>query len=58
MKKTVDYVIAGGVDMSLDTFESIGFAKVGALTTGIDMKVSISFMFHQNNFCFVWKYVN
>ncbi|MFJ2993142.1 SDR family NAD(P)-dependent oxidoreductase [Pandoraea sp. NPDC087047] len=27
-----DFVIAGGVDISLDPFELIGFAKVGALT--------------------------
>ncbi|HEX2394615.1 MAG TPA: SDR family NAD(P)-dependent oxidoreductase, partial [Bacteroidales bacterium] len=29
----MDMVIAGGVDISLDTFELIGFAKTGALTT-------------------------
>jgi acyl transferase domain-containing protein len=28
----MDMVIAGGVDVSLDTFELIGFAKTGALT--------------------------
>ncbi|MCK5831706.1 MAG: type I polyketide synthase, partial [Methylococcales bacterium] len=30
--KTVDFAIAGGVDISLDPFELIGFAKTGALT--------------------------
>ncbi len=29
--KDMDLVVAGGVDISLDTFELIGFAKVGAL---------------------------
>ncbi len=29
----VDMAIAGGVDVSLDTFELVGFAKTGALTT-------------------------
>ncbi len=29
----VDMALAGGVDVSLDTFELIGFAKTGALTT-------------------------
>ncbi|HLO59549.1 MAG TPA: SDR family NAD(P)-dependent oxidoreductase [Bacteroidales bacterium] len=29
----MDMVIAGGVDISLDTFELIGFAKTGALTS-------------------------
>lgn len=33
-----DVAIAGGVDISLDTFELIGFAKTGALTAG-DMNV-------------------
>lgn len=28
----MDFVLAGGVDISLDTFELIGFSKVGALT--------------------------
>lgn len=28
----IDLAIAGGVDVSLDTFELIGFAKIGALT--------------------------
>lgn len=30
----MDVAIAGGVDVSLDTFEMIGFAKTGALTAG------------------------
>lgn len=34
----LDMAIAGGVDISLDTFELIGFAKVGALTEK-EMKV-------------------
>ncbi|MFT3776263.1 MAG: SDR family NAD(P)-dependent oxidoreductase [Minicystis sp.] len=34
----VDFAIAGGVDISLDPFELIGFAKVGALTQN-DMSV-------------------
>lgn len=33
-----DIALAGGVDVSLDTFELIGFAKTGALTSG-DMNV-------------------
>lgn len=35
---TIDLAVAGGVDISLDTFELIGFAKTGALTRE-DMKV-------------------
>ncbi len=31
---SLDMVLAGGVDISLDTFELIGFAKTGALTPG------------------------
>ncbi|MEH1778379.1 MAG: type I polyketide synthase [Nostoc sp.] len=34
----LDIALAGGVDISLDTFELIGFAKAGALTEG-DMNV-------------------
>jgi enediyne polyketide synthase len=34
----LDMALAGGVDVSLDTFELIGFAKVGALSAS-DMKV-------------------
>jgi enediyne polyketide synthase len=34
----LDIALAGGVDISLDTFELIGFAKTGALTRG-DMTV-------------------
>ncbi|BAY46765.1 beta ketoacyl-acyl carrier protein synthase [Scytonema sp. HK-05] len=34
----LDLALAGGVDISLDTFELIGFAKTGALTAG-DMTV-------------------
>jgi enediyne polyketide synthase len=34
----VDAVVAGGVDLSIDPFEVIGFAKTGALATG-DMRV-------------------
>ncbi len=34
----MDFVLAGGVDVSLDTFELIGFAKTGALTPD-DMRV-------------------
>lgn len=34
----LDTVIAGGVDLSIDPFEVIGFAKTGALATG-DMRV-------------------
>lgn len=30
--RTADFVIAGGVDVSLDPFELVGFAKTGALT--------------------------
>ncbi|HEY7461213.1 MAG TPA: beta-ketoacyl synthase N-terminal-like domain-containing protein, partial [Gemmatimonadota bacterium] len=30
--RNMDLVLAGGVDVSLDTFELVGFAKVGALT--------------------------
>ncbi len=35
---TIDLAVAGGIDISLDTFELIGFAKTGALTRD-DMKV-------------------
>ncbi|MGJ5672489.1 MAG: SDR family NAD(P)-dependent oxidoreductase [Nostochopsis sp.] len=38
MNGDLDLAFAGGVDISLDTFELIGFAKTGALT-GTDMKV-------------------
>src|SRR5437870_4852953 len=34
----VDIAIAGGVDLSIDPFEIIGFAKTGALATG-EMRV-------------------
>src|SRR6185436_17685468 len=34
----VDVAIAGGVDLSIDPFEIIGFAKTGALATG-EMRV-------------------
>lgn len=34
----IDAVVAGGVDLSIDPFEVIGFAKTGALATG-DMRV-------------------
>ncbi len=34
----VDLVLAGGVDLSLDPFELVGFAKTGALATG-EMRV-------------------
>ena len=34
----LDLALAGGVDVSLDTFEMVGFAKTGALT-GQDMRV-------------------
>ncbi|MCP4689433.1 MAG: SDR family NAD(P)-dependent oxidoreductase, partial [Desulfobacterales bacterium] len=34
----IDIAVAGGVDISLDTFELIGFSKAGALTQG-DMTV-------------------
>ncbi|GAA2359916.1 polyketide synthase [Catellatospora methionotrophica] len=34
----LDIVVAGGVDLSIDPFEIIGFAKTGALATG-EMKV-------------------
>ncbi|WP_158883809.1 type I polyketide synthase [Amycolatopsis anabasis] len=34
----LDVALAGGVDLSIDPFETIGFAKVGALATG-EMKV-------------------
>ncbi|NUT18384.1 MAG: SDR family NAD(P)-dependent oxidoreductase [Hamadaea sp.] len=34
----LDVVVAGGVDLSIDPFEIIGFAKTGALATG-EMKV-------------------
>ncbi|SFP09110.1 enediyne polyketide synthase [Amycolatopsis arida] len=34
----LDVVLAGGVDLSIDPFEVIGFAKTGALATG-EMKV-------------------
>jgi enediyne polyketide synthase len=36
--RDVDVVIAGGVDLSIDPFEVIGFAKTGALATG-EMKI-------------------
>ncbi|GAB3885181.1 hypothetical protein GCM10029964_047430 [Kibdelosporangium lantanae] len=36
--KDVDAAIAGGVDLSIDPFEVIGFAKTGALATG-EMRV-------------------
>ncbi|MEJ2324592.1 MAG: SDR family NAD(P)-dependent oxidoreductase [Nitrospirota bacterium] len=29
---TIDLAVAGGIDISLDTFEMVGFAKTGALT--------------------------
>lgn len=35
---SLDVVLAGGVDLSIDPFEVIGFAKTGALATG-EMKV-------------------
>ncbi len=35
---TLDLAVAGGVDISLDTFELVGFAKTNALTRG-DMRV-------------------
>jgi len=35
---TLDVAVVGGIDISLDTFELIGFAKTNALTRG-DMKV-------------------
>ncbi len=35
---TLDAALAGGVDLSIDPFEVIGFAKTGALATG-EMKV-------------------
>ena len=38
VEKDLDLVIAGGVDISLDPFELVGFAKTGALTQG-DMTV-------------------
>jgi enediyne polyketide synthase len=38
MNGDLDLAFAGGVDISLDTFELIGFAKTGALTA-TDMKV-------------------
>ena len=34
----LDVAFAGGIDISLDTFELIGFAKTGALTAS-DMRV-------------------
>ncbi|WET83089.1 type I polyketide synthase [Amycolatopsis sp. QT-25] len=34
----LDVVLAGGVDLSIDPFETIGFAKTGALATG-EMKL-------------------
>nr|AFV52145.1 polyketide synthase [Streptoalloteichus sp. ATCC 53650] len=37
-KGTLDVAVAGGVDLSLDPFELVGFAKTGALATG-EMKV-------------------
>lgn len=36
--RDLDFALAGGVDISLDTFELIGFAKTGALTPD-DMRV-------------------
>lgn len=38
LSKDLDFAIAGGVDLSLDTFELIGFSKMGALTKS-EMKV-------------------
>ena len=38
MHHDLDVAFAGGIDVSLDTFELIGFAKTGALTTD-DMRV-------------------
>ena len=38
MQGDLDVAFAGGIDISLDTFELIGFAKTGALTTD-DMRV-------------------
>lgn len=38
VSKEMDVVIAGGVDISLDTFELVGFSKAGALTEK-EMKV-------------------
>src|SRR2546430_3024815 len=34
----IDVALAGGVDLSIDPFEVIGFAKTGALATG-EMRV-------------------
>ena len=34
MEQDLDLAIVGGVDVSLDPFELIGFAKTGALTDG------------------------
>ena len=31
---TLDLALAGGVDISLDPFEMVGFSKTGALTSG------------------------
>ena len=38
VERDLDVVLAGGVDLSIDPFELIGFAKTGALATG-QMKV-------------------
>ncbi|GGK76483.1 type I polyketide synthase [Mangrovihabitans endophyticus] len=35
----LEVALAGGVDLSVDPFELIGFARVGALATGGDMRV-------------------
>ncbi len=35
-RQTLDVALAGGVDLSLDPFELVGFAKAGALATGRD----------------------
>lgn len=32
LSKDIDFAVAGGVDLSLDTFELIGFSKLGALS--------------------------
>src|SRR6266536_1668667 len=37
-ERDIDVALAGGVDLSIDPFEVIGFAKTGALATG-EMKV-------------------
>ena len=43
----IDVAIAGGVDLSIDPFEVIGFAKTGALATG-EMRV------YDRNSCGFW----